>query len=151
MSKASRKEGSRPWPGHLQGGDRLWPRSLAGVAACIRDARRGDRLQRDTRRSGDLQCGTHPQRWPPAGITPVGRHVDQVAARGCRPELLNMLREAENTIKKEKLVLYIGETNRKKGRQVRSLRRTRAQKDRVRQKVAKKYPAKDKGQCFHCG
>ncbi|RWW35863.1 hypothetical protein BHE74_00059157 [Ensete ventricosum] len=29
-------------------------------------------------------------------------------------ELLNMLREAESTIKKEKLVLYIGETKRKR-------------------------------------
>ncbi|KAJ8478061.1 hypothetical protein OPV22_021788 [Ensete ventricosum] len=30
------------------------------------------------------------------------------------PEILNMLREAESTIKKEKLVLYIGETNKKR-------------------------------------
>ncbi|RWW47390.1 hypothetical protein BHE74_00046620, partial [Ensete ventricosum] len=49
-------------------------------------------------------------------------------------ELLNMLREAESTIKKEKSVLYIGKTNRK-GRLVRPLRRARAKKDRVSQRL----------------
>ncbi|RRT33369.1 hypothetical protein B296_00035127 [Ensete ventricosum] len=61
-----------------------------------------------------------------------------------QPELLNMLTEAESTIKKEKSVLYIGETNRKrnasktlkKGKGKERPGKTKvAKKDRVRQRL----------------
>ena len=66
------------------------------------------------------------------------------------PELLNMLREAESTIKKEKPVLYTGET-RKKRKAERSLKKGKGKGRSGKAKVAKKDPAKDKGQCFHYG
>ena len=66
------------------------------------------------------------------------------------PELLNMLREAESTIKKEKPVLYTGET-RKKRKAERSLKKGKGKGKQGKAKVAKKDPTKDKGQCFHCG
>ncbi|RWV96996.1 hypothetical protein BHE74_00036116 [Ensete ventricosum] len=80
-------KGDRPWAGHPQGGDRMWPRPHAGVATrrssrLRHDARRGYRLQHDARRSGDLQRGACPQRRLPTGTVPVGGPVDQVAARG---------------------------------------------------------------------
>ena len=65
-------------------------------------------------------------------------------------ELLNMLREAESTIKKEKPVLYTGET-RKKRKAERSLKKGKGKGRPGKAKVAKKDPAKDKGQCFHYG
>ncbi|RWW08014.1 hypothetical protein GW17_00028573 [Ensete ventricosum] len=82
-----------------------------------------------------------PRAWlVPAGIgstrseairgSPVTRAVACKGGRSCRgnahgqcrprafevtlPELFNMLRGAESTIKKEKSVLYIGETNKKR-------------------------------------
>ncbi|RWV96593.1 hypothetical protein GW17_00040681, partial [Ensete ventricosum] len=67
----------RQWPSHLQGGDRLWSRPPVGATT-----RRGSRLQRGTRRSGDLQYSAHSQRRSPAGTTPVGGPTDQVAWRG---------------------------------------------------------------------
>ena len=66
------------------------------------------------------------------------------------PELLNMLREAESTIKKEKPVLYTSET-RKKRKAERSLKKGKGKGKPGKAKVDKKDPAKDKGQCFHCG
>ena len=66
------------------------------------------------------------------------------------PELLNMLREVESTIKKEKLVFYTGET-RKKRKAERSLKKGKDKGRPGKAKVAKKDPAKDKGQCFHYG
>ena len=66
------------------------------------------------------------------------------------PELLNMLREAESTIKKEKPVLYTGET-RKKWKAERSLKKGKGKGRLGKTKVTKKDPAKDKGQCFHFG
>ena len=66
------------------------------------------------------------------------------------PKLLNMLREAESTIKKEKPVLYTSET-RKKRKAERSLKKGKGKGKLGKAKVAKKDPAKDKGQCFHCG
>ena len=66
------------------------------------------------------------------------------------PELLNMLREAESTIKKEKPVLYTGET-RKKRKAERSLKKGKGKGKQGKAKVAKKDPTKDKGQCFHYG
>ncbi|RRT40516.1 hypothetical protein B296_00019640, partial [Ensete ventricosum] len=65
------------------------------------------------------------------------------------PELLNMLREAESTIKKEKSVLYIGETN-KKRKVIKTLKKGKGKERLGKAKVAKKYPAKDKGYCLHC-
>ena len=52
-------------------------------------------------------------------------------------ELLNMLREVESTIKKEKPVLYTGETK-KKERQKNPLRMARARGDRVKQKLLRR-------------
>ena len=66
------------------------------------------------------------------------------------PELLNMLREVESTIKKEKPVLYTSET-RKKRKTERSLKKGKGKGRLGKAKVAKKDPTKDKGQCFHCG
>ncbi|CAL9076301.1 unnamed protein product [Musa textilis] len=57
------------------------------------------------------------------------------------PELLNMLREAESTIKKEKPVLYTGET-RKKGKLRRPLRRARAKW--VRQRLPRRTQQRTK-------
>ena len=64
------------------------------------------------------------------------------------PELLNMLREVESTIKKEKSVLYTGET-RKKRKAKRSLKKGKGKGRPGKAKVAKKDPTKDKAQCFH--
>ena len=64
------------------------------------------------------------------------------------PKLLNILREVESTIKKEKSVLYIGET-RKKKKAEKSLKKGKDKGRPGKAKVAKKDPAKDKGQCFH--
>ncbi|RWV89225.1 hypothetical protein GW17_00048634 [Ensete ventricosum] len=59
------------------------------------------------------------------------------------PELLNMLREAESDIKKEKPVLNIGET--KKKRKVnKTLKKGKGKERPGKIKVAKKYPGKDK-------
>ncbi|RWW06959.1 hypothetical protein GW17_00029682 [Ensete ventricosum] len=65
-------------------------------------------------------------------------------------ELLNMLREAESVIKKEKLVLYIGETK-KKRKANKTLKKGKSKERSGKTKVVKKYPGKDKGQCFHYG
>ncbi|RRT51044.1 hypothetical protein B296_00051327, partial [Ensete ventricosum] len=66
------------------------------------------------------------------------------------PKLFNMLRETESVIKKEKLVLYIGET--KKKRKARKTYKKGKGKERSdKTKIAKKDPTKDKGQCFHYG
>ena len=64
------------------------------------------------------------------------------------PKLLNMLREVESTIKKEKPVLYTGET-RKKRKAEKSLSKGKGRLGKA--KVAKKDSTKDKGQCFHYG
>ena len=61
-----------------------------------------------------------------------------------------MLREAESTFKKEKPVLYTSET-RKKRKEERFLKKGKGKGRPGKAKVAKKDPAKDKGQCFHCG
>ena len=66
------------------------------------------------------------------------------------PELINMLREAESTIKKEKPVLYTGETK-KKRKAERSLKKGKGKGRPGKAKVAKKDLAKNKGQCFHYG
>ena len=55
-----------------------------------------------------------------------------------------MLREVESTIKKEKPVLYTGET-RKKWKAERSLKKEKGKGRLGKAKVAKKDPAKDKG------
>ncbi|RWW78554.1 hypothetical protein BHE74_00013219 [Ensete ventricosum] len=60
------------------------------------------------------------------------------------PELLNILREAESTIKKEKSVLYIGETNRKR-KASKTLNKGKGKERLSRAKIAKKYLTKDKG------
>ncbi|RRT67151.1 hypothetical protein B296_00007085 [Ensete ventricosum] len=60
------------------------------------------------------------------------------------PELLNMLREAESIIKKEKSVLYIGETNRKR-KASKTLKKGKDKERPCKAKIAKKDPAKDKG------
>ena len=61
-------------------------------------------------------------------------------------ELLNMLREAKSTIKKEKPVLYTSETRKKKKADI-SLEKGKGRPGKA--KVAKKDSAKDKGQYFH--
>ena len=66
------------------------------------------------------------------------------------PKLLNMLREAASTIKKEKLVLCTGETK-KKRKSKKSLKKGKGKGRPGKAKVAKKDPTKDKGQCFHFG
>ncbi|RWW62775.1 hypothetical protein BHE74_00030082, partial [Ensete ventricosum] len=60
------------------------------------------------------------------------------------PKLLNMLRAAESTIKKEKPILYIGETN-KKRKASKTLKKRKDKERSDKAKVAKKYPTKDKG------
>ncbi|RWW62272.1 hypothetical protein BHE74_00030609, partial [Ensete ventricosum] len=66
------------------------------------------------------------------------------------PELLNMLREAESAIKKEKSVLYISET--KKKRKANKTQKKGKGKERSRRvKVTKKDPTKDKRLYFHYG
>ncbi|RRT33739.1 hypothetical protein B296_00055743, partial [Ensete ventricosum] len=60
------------------------------------------------------------------------------------PELLNMLRETESAIKKEKPVLYIGET--KKKRKASKILKKGKDKGRPgKTKVVKKDVTKDKG------
>ena len=59
------------------------------------------------------------------------------------PELLKMLRKAESTIKKEKPVLYTGESK-KKRKAERSLKKGKGKGRSSKAKVAKKDPAKDK-------
>ncbi|RWW09557.1 hypothetical protein GW17_00026949 [Ensete ventricosum] len=66
------------------------------------------------------------------------------------PDLLNILREAESTIKKEKSVLYIGETNRKR-KASKTIKKGKDKERPVKAKIAKKYQAKDIGQCFYYG
>ena len=61
-----------------------------------------------------------------------------------------MLREVESTIKKEKPVLYTGET-RKKRKAKRSPKKGKGKGRPGKAKVAKKDPAKDKDQYFHYG
>ena len=63
-------------------------------------------------------------------------------------ELLNMLREAESTIKKEKPVFYAGET-RKKMKTEKSLKKDNGKGRPGKAKVTKKDLGKDKGQCFY--
>ncbi|KAJ8472265.1 hypothetical protein OPV22_026608 [Ensete ventricosum] len=63
-----------------------------------------------------------------------------------------MLRKAESAIKKEKLVLYIGETKkRRKANKTLKKGKGKGKESPSKAKVAKRDPAKDKGQCFHCG
>ena len=64
------------------------------------------------------------------------------------PKLLNMLREVESTIKKEKPVLYTRETI-KKRKGEKSLKKSKGKGRLGKAKVAKKDSVKDKGQCFH--
>ena len=66
------------------------------------------------------------------------------------PELLNMLRETESNIKKEKLLLYAGET-RKKWKPKKSLMKGKGKGRLGKIKVAKMDPVKEKGQCFYYG
>ncbi|RWW18028.1 hypothetical protein BHE74_00012197 [Ensete ventricosum] len=66
------------------------------------------------------------------------------------PKLLNMLREDESTIKKEKLILYVNETN-KKRKVNKTLKKGKGKGKPGKANVAKKDPAKDKGQFFHYG
>ncbi|KAJ8477860.1 hypothetical protein OPV22_021587 [Ensete ventricosum] len=65
-------------------------------------------------------------------------------------ELLNMLREAESAIKKEKPVLYIGETK-KKRKASKTFKKGKGKERPGKANVAKKYSGKDKGQCFYYG
>ena len=65
------------------------------------------------------------------------------------PRLLNMLKEAKSTIKKEKPVLYTGETKKKKNEK-KSLKKGKSKGKSGTTKVAKIDPVKDKGQYFHC-
>ncbi|RRT37494.1 hypothetical protein B296_00045519 [Ensete ventricosum] len=59
-------------------------------------------------------------------------------------KLLNMLREVESVIKKEKLVLYIGETK-KKRKANKILKKGKGKERPGKAKVAKRDSAKDKG------
>ncbi|RRT40412.1 hypothetical protein B296_00033120 [Ensete ventricosum] len=65
-------------------------------------------------------------------------------------ELLNMLREAKNVIKKEKSVLYISETK-KKRKDNKILKKGKGKGRHGKVKVGKKDSTKDKGHCFHYG
>ncbi|RWV78439.1 hypothetical protein GW17_00060600 [Ensete ventricosum] len=58
------------------------------------------------------------------------------------PKLLNMLREVESTIKKEKPVLYISETN-KKRKASKTLKKGKSKERPSKTKVCKKEPIKD--------
>ncbi|RRT31128.1 hypothetical protein B296_00053701 [Ensete ventricosum] len=82
----------------------------------------------------------HPLRFPNSGI----RAKFEVTL----PKLLNILREVESPTKKEKSVLYIGETNRKRNAS-KTLKKCKGKERPGKAKVAKKDLAKDKGQCFH--
>ena len=65
------------------------------------------------------------------------------------PELLNMLKNAEGTMKKERPVLFVAKNNKKRKKSFKKGqgKNKRTEKAKVTQK---KEPAKDKGQCFHC-
>ncbi|RZS22478.1 hypothetical protein BHM03_00055268 [Ensete ventricosum] len=64
------------------------------------------------------------------------------------PELLNMLREAKSIIKKEKPILYTGETK-KKRKASKTLKKGKERPGKA--KVTKKDPTKNKAQYFHYG
>ncbi|RRT37677.1 hypothetical protein B296_00039785 [Ensete ventricosum] len=59
------------------------------------------------------------------------------------PELLNMLREVESAIKKEKSILYVGETK-KKMKANKTLKKGKGNERLGKGKVAKKDPTNDK-------
>ncbi|RWW39768.1 hypothetical protein BHE74_00054864 [Ensete ventricosum] len=59
------------------------------------------------------------------------------------PELLNILREAKSTIKKEKIFLYISETK-KKRKANKTHKKDKGKERPSKTKVAKKDPIKDK-------
>ncbi|RWW54211.1 hypothetical protein BHE74_00039219 [Ensete ventricosum] len=63
-------------------------------------------------------------------------------------ELLNMSREVESTIKKEKSILYISETKKKRKVDM-SLNKGKGKGRLGKAKVTKKDPMRNKGQCFH--
>ncbi|RRT45677.1 hypothetical protein B296_00033203 [Ensete ventricosum] len=62
------------------------------------------------------------------------------------PELLNILREAESVLKKEKPIFYIGETK-KKRKVSKTLKKGKGKKRPNKANVTKKDPTEDKGQC----
>ena len=66
------------------------------------------------------------------------------------PKLLNISREVESTIKKEKSVLNTSETK-KKRKTEKYLKNGKSKGRPCNAKVAKKDSTKDKGQCFHYG
>ncbi|URE11047.1 hypothetical protein MUK42_18867 [Musa troglodytarum] len=77
-----------------------------------------------------------------------GASEDEIARYVTLLELLNMLREVESAIKKEKPVLYADET-RKKRKTEKSLKKGKGKGKMGKAKVVKKDRTKDKGQCFH--
>ncbi|RZS16653.1 hypothetical protein BHM03_00048675 [Ensete ventricosum] len=101
------------------------------------------------------------QRWPPMGKAAANgvQHHRNAGGHWMRaegkcevtlPELLNTLREVESAIKKEKPVLYVDETK-KKRKASKILKKGKGKGRSGKAKVAKKDPTKDKGQCFHYG
>ncbi|RWW65478.1 hypothetical protein BHE74_00027212 [Ensete ventricosum] len=100
-------------------------------------ARKGGTCRHNTPRSYRLRrSATHP---PTNAAVPAVRAIFEVTLS----ELLNMLREAENAIKKDKLVLYIYETN-KKMKASKILKKVKGKERSGKVKVAKKDLAKDK-------
>ncbi|RWW00800.1 hypothetical protein GW17_00036206 [Ensete ventricosum] len=84
------------------------------MATCGQGPYRGDRHGR-----GDTRPRARAVAYPGAVPTAKGDSRLQEQGRGIKfkvtlSKLLNMLREAESTIKKEKPVLYIGETKKKR-------------------------------------
>ncbi|RWW26668.1 hypothetical protein GW17_00008934 [Ensete ventricosum] len=114
---------------------------------------------RGSARSRRRHCPTRCRPRAAAPTTRAAAHADNMQHRRLRramalevtlSEILNMLREAESTIKKEKLVLYIGETK-KKRKASKILKKGKGKERLGKAKVAKRDSTKDKGQCFHCG
>ncbi|RRT41443.1 hypothetical protein B296_00024904 [Ensete ventricosum] len=138
-SQASYK-GGQPQPGHLQGGDRLrLGPTRKGGRRRPQGAEDASGLQAAARR-GSISHGRRLQ-----AEVPVVRVIAcRQQGEGTLPELQNMLREAESTIKKEKLVLYIGEINRKRNTS-KTLKKGKDKERSGKAKVTKKDPTKDKG------
>ncbi|RRT66744.1 hypothetical protein B296_00007376 [Ensete ventricosum] len=162
--------GGWPWHGHLQGGSLLWPRPPAkGRPAAAKASSQGSTPTRGqtTRVEGSLRVETLPTRvvackgdhscrgghplvgWLLAGkgshsLCRSGGDNDVVRFEVTLPEPLNMLREVESTIKKEKPVLYIGETK-KKRKASKTLKKDKGKERPGKGNVAKKDLIKDKG------
>ncbi|RWW68813.1 hypothetical protein BHE74_00023630 [Ensete ventricosum] len=103
-----------------------------------------------THGSGTGRKGGHPF----VGRLPAGKAAAAPARAAMfevsLPKLLNILREAKSAIKKEKSVLYISKTK-KKRKANKTLKKGKGKERPGKAKVTKRDSTKDKGQYFHYG